>query len=183
MDGNCDRFTVVLVAQAALSGGARSRRGADLRNSWNRIQHQLESSTPRDTFRQVESADSEKNKHRSVYRCQCSYGACRRRPCAADAADGIPGAVKAREHLSRCFAAPRQPEDRTAAYVVQSDRCVNRAALIKRSESSEHPNPARVGSRYPARLYSAYRLATPRGGLFTNRAPSSRPSFAGPCVC
>ena len=129
-------------------------------------------------FEQAESSSTQANQHRSFDRRQCSDGARGAGARAADTAHGVPGAGEAREHLPGCPAATREPEDTTAAHVIQSDGGQHGAAVVKRSESSEHSDPTGAWARHPSWLHSTQRMAAARGGLFADRASAPRASIA-----
>jgi len=60
-----------------------------------------------------------------------------------DACTGMASAIEAQVHLHRRPARRNQPRYRASPHQLQPSRCADRAALVKRSQPTEHPHPHR----------------------------------------
>src|SRR5438046_3623347 len=149
------------------------------------MQRQCELEAAGDFVLKAESAGSEKDEHRPFNRCQRAGGACGGRSYIADPSHGVPRAFQAREHLPGRAASPGKSEDWSTAYVLQSDCCLNRAAVFQRSKPPEHPDQAGIGTRYSTWFHSPPCMAASCGRLLADRAASSGAFITSCCfrVC
>ncbi len=73
--------------------------------------------------------------------------------------------AKLKSTYTRCVAGPDQPRHRTRPHQLFADRRADRAALLDRSQSPEHPDPHRDRTADPRRLHRRSGECHPRGGL------------------
>jgi hypothetical protein len=171
------------VLRATRDGGGFRKRAARLEGEiyaggGDRVQHRLQPAAPGDPLRAAGLPVVKRPRRAPPPTWTCSSSS-PPGPPPADAADGVPAAGEAAQHLRGGAAADGEPGDGAHPHLVQPDGGGDGAALLQRPQPAEHPHPHGAGRGDPPRLH-------PRGGerlrlgrLLADRAAHPRALLGG----